>query len=283
MSLVVIASEIAGISRITVSRTYSVRVRISTRTLSFDDVARWRLVQHEDIAAAKMRINRRFLITLWQCNLQKSKAHRTRIILLDPPYVLKSLDGESFSAEVSRDEAQMHTIRNYILQKKNVLFYAGLGHVWSQIWSIYLPSYDYCYNYQSAGNLLKTAYPDQVFLIQLWGALMGRNGYIPTNDNRVWQPLYGGVIDKAFEVNGNSPVGFDVCEAPFDKVTVARFYTTPETYADYDKNSANGSTYTKTRLLSEQIDGIVFFKPIKEFSGATVSEEFFDDDFVTRI
>lgn len=222
--------------------------------------------------------------TVWQSNQAKPTNKRTQILLLDPEYILKALDGESYTATHTRDEAQMMLLRNRIVEKQRGIFYCGLGHVASQMWGQYLPDCDYYYNWPSAGFLLKATYPDQVCLIGLWGGLMGSNGYIPTQDANRWQRLYNGVLDEAFERNGNRPAGFDLDTPPFDTMTVARVYTSAETYDDWDTMADKGAPWSKTKLLRDHLDGIVFFRPVSEFSGATVTRDIYEDEaFVARV
>ena len=52
-------------------------------------------------------------------------------------------------------------------------------------------------------------YPNDIFSINLWGGFMDSDGYLP-NEETVWMLIDGGEIDKAFEKNGNAPVGFDI-------------------------------------------------------------------------
>lgn len=221
---------------------------------------------------------------VWESNQTKPENKRTQILLLDPEYILKALDREPYTACNTRDEAQMQLLRNCILEKQRGIFYCGLGHIASQMWGQYLPDCDYYYNWPSAGFLLKATYPDQVCLIALWGGLMGSKGYTATNDDNRWQRLYNGVLDEAFELNGNRPVGFDLDTPPFDTITVARVYTSPETYDAWDSDADKGAPWSKTKLLRDHIDGIVFFRPVSEFSGATVIKDLYEDEaFVARV
>jgi hypothetical protein len=174
-------------------------------------------------------------------------------------------------------------LRSCILGKNRVLFYAGLGHTRKAVNGQYIAASNIYYNYQSAGLMLETLYPDLVFSIKLWGGLMGAAGYNPVAGPERWEKVYNGDIDRAFAANGNKPVAFDVDIPYFSDITVAEFYKTPQTTLERDKDKMVGSPYGNTKLLRDDIDGIVFFKPIDEFTGATVYGEFFDDEFVRLI
>lgn len=222
--------------------------------------------------------------TVWEINRSAPAARRMRIVLLDPPFVLDALDGKPYAATGSRDDAQAALLRRELIDKQHVIFYCGLGHVGRRIWGQYLPGYDSYYNWPSAGYLLKAMYPDQVCLLELWGARMDSNGYTPRMDEKRWERLYGGVFDDAFRRNGNRPVGFDLAGPAFDTLTVARhFAATPEAYDRWDARADKGAPYRKSDRLCDYVDGIVFFRPVETFSGATVIGELYDKAFVERV
>lgn len=221
--------------------------------------------------------------TVWETNRLKPAERRTRILLLDPPFILDAMDGKPYRATGSRDDAQASLLRMELLRKKHVLFYCGLGHVGRRIWGQYMPRYDSYYNWPSAGFLLKAMYPDKVCLLELWGARMGSNGYAPRSDDRKWERLYDGVFDEAFRLRGDRPVGFDLEGPAFDTLTVARHFAAPEAYDAWDARADKGSPYRKDALLRDYIDGILFFRPVATFSGATVIPDLYDEAFIGRV
>lgn len=221
--------------------------------------------------------------TVWEVNRLKPESRRTRILLLDPPFVLDALDGKPYKATGSRDDTQTNLLRWELIDHKHVVFYCGLGHVARRIWGQYIPDTDSYYNWPSTGHLLKALYPGQVCLLEIWGGMMGSNGYIPRNDDKRWERLYGGLFDDAFRLNGNRPVGFDLEGPAFDTLTVARHFTTPETYDKWDVRAGIGAPYRKTDRLCDYVDGMLFFRPVETFGGATVIEDLYDDAFVRRV
>lgn len=112
---------------------------------------------------------------------------------------------------------------------------------------------------------------------------MGGNGYIPVSDFSNWERLLDGEIDEAFKDNGNKPVAFDIENSPFSKIKVADYFQTSELTLERANNYLSGSPYNREDLLKEQIDGIIFFKPVEDYSGATVYDKFFDDNFMEKI
>lgn len=223
------------------------------------------------------------LRAVWESNCLKPEAHRTRILLLDPEFVPDLLDGKPYQATGSRDDKQFNLLRRELLRKHHCIFYAGLGHVGRRIWGQYMPQYDIYYNFPSTGFLLKACYPDQVCLLELWGARIGSYGYEPGDGGRRWKRLYGGLMDEAFRINGDRPAGFDLRGPALDTLTVARLFSTPEDYDAWDARADKGSPYRKEDRMCDYVDGILFIGPVDRFSGATVIGELFDEEFTARV
>ncbi|MDR1056762.1 MAG: hypothetical protein LBL90_13330 [Prevotellaceae bacterium] len=221
--------------------------------------------------------------TVWEINKEKPKSQRIRILLLDPPYMIPYMNKEKFDYTCPRDVSMMNLIQDCILQKQRVLFYAGLRHTRKSISGSYMERWNMYYNNHSVGFLLKTLYPDMVFTIKLWGGLMGSNGYIVIPEPKKWERVYNGKIDEAFKANGNKPVAFDIDKPPFSEITVVKFYKISEETLSRGEDRSLGCPYNKNILLEDDIDGIIFFKPVEEFSGATVYGKFFDDEFMKLI
>jgi hypothetical protein len=221
--------------------------------------------------------------TVWEENQKKSEEQKTRILILDPPYMIQVMNGETYNYTCSRDESMLNIIRSQLLKKKRILFYAGLLHTRKTVYGSYLSSDNIYYNQTSAGFLLKSLYPHLVFSIKLWGGLMGSNGYNKTYEPIKWERLYNGTIDEAFKINHNKPVGFDIDKSPFSQIPVTEFYKTSNETLNRSDNRLVGSPYNKSILLKDDADGIIFFKPVEEFTGATIYQNFFDDDFIKLI
>ncbi len=221
--------------------------------------------------------------TVWEENQKKDEKHKTKILLLDPPYMIQVMNGENYNYTCSRDESMKNIIRGEILAKKRILFYAGLLHTRKSIYGNYLSSRNIYYNQTPAGFLLKSLYPQLVFSIKLWGGLMGSNGYKKISEPMKWERLYNGTIDKAFKVNKDKPVGFDTNRPPFSEIPVTEFYKTSSETLNRSDNRFLGSPYNKNILLKDDIDGIIFFKPVEQFTGATIYQNLFDDEFINLL
>ena len=217
----------------------------------------------------------RIFQTVWETNQQKSPKHKTQIILLDPKYVQASMDGEDFVYTGSRDDHMFSAIRGCIVKKQHVLFYAGAAHTQAQIRGVkYKERY---YNFPSAGFLLKKCYPDDVFIVNLWGAYMGSGGY-EKDEHGHWLQIDGGTIDRAFAMNGNQPVAFDMGGA-FNSITIKQYYANPKRPGDWGGDVQAGSPYRPDNLMKDWIDGIVFVGPVSNFSGQTL-HNIYDDAFL---
>lgn len=154
-------------------------------------------------------------------------------------------------------------------------FYAGAAHTQAQIRGVkYKERY---YNFPSAGFLLKKCYPDGVFIVNLWGAYMGSGGY-EKDERGHWLQIDGGTIDRAFAMNGNQPVAFDMGGA-FNSITIKQYYANPKRPGDWGGDVQAGSPYRPDNLMKDWIDGIVFVGPVSNFSGQTL-HNIYDDAFL---
>lgn len=212
---------------------------------------------------------------VWENNRKKPQHLRTRILLLDPAYLQDYFDGKDYVYTGSRDDNMFDIIRNYIVKRSHVVFYAGAAHTLARINGI--RQNGYYYNWPSAGFLLKKSYPEDVFIINLWGGQMGSNGYIENSQTR-WNQIAGGVIDKAFLENGNKPVGFDL-EEDFPPLRTETYFANPT--AKRSSFGEKGSPYTKEQLFSEICDGIVFVKPVSDFNGIHLIN-IYDNEFIEK-
>ena len=216
---------------------------------------------------------------LWRYNRAQGKY--TRLLLLDPPYMLQLLDGDKYEYTLSRDQSTANKIAAYVGANHKVLYYAGSSHTMRQFHSSY-NSKSGMYNVQAtAGKILSVLYPNRVFTIKLWGGLMGSNGYIPTADDFRWERCGDGFADEAFRCNGNCPIGFDVAGSPFANILISDFFHFQ--YSERMLSKSNGSPFRADETLGNRIDGIIFFRPVNEFSIPHIEPRMFDDTFLKRI
>lgn len=240
----------------------SERDQILADTLAFgktwnEEYANKILLGAPDIFGNPYKGYRDVLYTLWETNQLKPDSLKTRLVLLDPWSIARNPE--------DRDVNIAKNLRNLISSNGKTIFYAGQAHTQYQTRGQQSSQQGYYYNYPSGAKYIKICYPNDIFSINLWGGFMGEYGYQP-NEETVWTLIDGGEIDKAFELHGNIPVGFDID---------ASFPLTPsQTYAGKDSGrepwpqmSENGNPYTADLTMADYCDGIIFVKPIKEFTG----------------
>lgn len=216
---------------------------------------------------------------LWRYNRAQGKF--TRLLLLDPPYMLQLFDGDKYEYTLSRDQSTANKIAGYVGSNRKVLYYAGSSHTMRQFHSSY-NSKSGMYNVQAtAGKILSVLYPNRVFTIKLWGGLMGSNGYIPSADDFRWERSSDGLADEAFRCNGNRPVSFDIAGSPFANILISDFFHFQ--YSERMLSKSNGSPFRANESLGDRVDGIIFFRPVNEFSIPHIEPKMFDDVFLKRI
>ncbi len=212
---------------------------------------------------------------VWENNQKKPESLRTRIVLLDPAYIQDYFDGKAYVYTGSRDDNMFNIIRSHVIRGSHIVFYAGISHTLARINGI--RQGDYYYNWPSAGFLLKSCYPQDVFIINLWGGLMGSNGYIENSQTR-WTLIADGVMDRAFQKYGNKPVGFDLND-DFPLLRTETYFANPTT--KMSSYGEKGSPYTREQKLSDICDGIVFVKPVSEFNGMHLIN-IYDEEFIEK-
>ena len=214
----------------------------------------------------------------WIPNQSRPADRRTRILLVDPGYIQEVLDGEEYTYTGSRDDNMFSKIRSCVVRRQKVVFYVGLAHALNRVYGV--KSGDYYYNIPSAGFLLKHCYPEEVCILTLYGAHMGSMGYIPNAETR-WERIAGGLLDRAFQRNGNRPVAFDLRD-DFPPLRAETYFTDPRKAPDWSDHPADGRPYRKSHLLKDQCDGIVFVKPVEEFNGARLID-IYDEAFLQTV
>lgn len=216
---------------------------------------------------------------LWHYNRAQGKF--SRLLLLDPPYMLQFLDGDKYEYTLSRDQSTANKIAGYVGQNKKVLYYAGSSHTQRQFHCAYNAKSGMYHVQATAGKILSVLYPNSFFSIKLWGGLMGSNGYIPVTDEFRWERCSDGLADDAFRLNGDRPVAFDIVGSPLASIKVSDFFHF--IYTEQMLSKTNGSPYYEAETMGDRIDGIVFFRPVSEFSTPHMEPKLFDDSFVKRI
>lgn len=208
---------------------------------------------------------------VWEINQTLPREEKIRICLLDPAGVQNSFDKTSLQRSRDRDMTMYNKLRSQYVNGNKIIFYAGQAHTQRQIRGYKLKDKSYYYNYPSAGYLIKSSYPNDVYTIDLWAPLNMGLGYEINSKTGKWYEKSNGVFDKAFELNGNKPCGFDIQNSIWGDITMPCYFCPPGKEDEwYSSNPKDGNPYNKGILLSQLVDGIIFVKPSSEFSGGTL-------------
>ena len=240
----------------------SERDQIMADTLAFgkiwnEEYAYKILLGAPDVFGNPYKGYRDVLYTLWETNQRKPDSLKTRLVLLDP--------WDNPRKPEDRDENMAKNLRNLIRSKGKTIFYAGQAHTQYQTRGQQGRNNGYYYTYPSGAKYIKMCYPKDIFSINLWGGFMGSYGYLP-NEETVWTLIDGGEIDKAFEMNGNTPVGFDI-DAYFPLKPSQLYAGKNSGREPWAAMPDNGTPYTADLTLADYCDGIIFVKPVKDFTG----------------
>lgn len=205
---------------------------------------------------------------IWGINQSLPQGEKIYVRLLDPAGVQDLFNHSSTQRDRDRDMSMYNKLRLDYIRGNKIIFYAGQAHTQNQIRGYKLKGYNYSYNYPSAGFLIKVSYPKDVFIIDLWAPLNMGSGYEQNPDTGHWYEKNYGVYDKAFQSYGNKPCGFDIKEGPWSEITMMDYFCTPGKEDEwYPEVVTDASPYSREVLLSSLVDGIVFIKPSKDFSG----------------
>lgn len=236
--------------------------------------------------------------TVWEENNNHPNNKPIKILLTDNPYRLRKIYNRNDFCCITKQDIQLFTQRDrymaWILEQKVIandqkaIYYCGGKH------SSYLAREYYlntktgdCLRYLPAGLLLNILYPKLIFCIQLYGANKDRN-YYPSTNPEEWDRYWDGKMDEIFRRNDNKPVGFDITEPPFANIRDGDFFMfwERENRENFKKNfpkCVEKIGNIADRSLSDSWDGIIFLKPLEEYEGVELMEEFFTEEFMAEI
>lgn len=217
---------------------------------------------------------------VWEINLTLPQEKKIHISLLDPASTQDAFNKTSIQRGKDRDMAMFEKLRVNFVNGDKIIFYAGQAHTQNQTRG-YKPRHrDFYYNYPSAGRLIKSTYPNDVYTIDLWAPLNKGLGYETNPQTGKWYEKSNGKFDRAFELNGNKPCGFDIHNCIWGEITMMEYFCTPGNEDKYyPSHPTDGNPYTREVRLSQLIDGIVFVKPSSEFTGGTLID-IYTPDFI---
>ncbi len=217
---------------------------------------------------------------IWEINSKLPEEKKIFICLLDPAGVQDSFNQTSIQRSRDRDMSMFEKLRADLINGSKVIFYAGQAHTQRQVRGYKPRNREIYYNYPSAGFLIKSMYPNDVYTIDLWAPVNTGLGYAVNPQTGKWFEKCDGLYDRAFEINGNKPCGFDISGSVWGDITMEDYFSHPGKEDDfYQAHPTDANTYTKDIRLSKLIDGIVFIKPSSEFKGGTLID-IYTDDFI---
>lgn len=217
---------------------------------------------------------------IWEINQTLPKDERIRVRLLDPAGVQDNFNKTSIMRGTDRDMSMYNKLRYDFVGNNKIIFYAGQAHTQHQIRGYKQGGREYYYNYPSAGFLIKATYPNDVFTIDLWAPLNMGRGYEVNPETGHWYEKNYGVYDRAFEEYGNKPCGFDIGEGPWSRINMMEYFCAPGKEDEwYPVDVTDARPYTRNVQLSSLIDGVVFVKPSKYFTGGHLID-IYTPDFV---
>ena len=208
-----------------------------------------------------------FLCKLWELNRTLPVDKKIRVILADyqVPY----------SRISSREDAQTLEDRNSHMTKivvntienstdnRNNLFLVGCAHVYKSDQAGFASSADGKESELTAGaQITNTLGKDNVFTVFQ---------HVLPGDNRGGNkaPIRGGIFDKAFELNGNKPIGFKLADSPFGEEPFDGIY-------EIKYHTATGS-------YQDNFDGYIFLAPLADEPKSIPLTEIFTDEFVAEM
>lgn len=208
-----------------------------------------------------------FICDLWRRNHSLKADKRVRIVLADYQPDYASMSSEKYGrAEEDRNTHMADVIANELLNSpdsRNGLFLVGCGHASKSRQPGYASAADGRDAALTAGaQLAERLGDDNVFTVFQHVAASDNSG----NNKSL---LRGGVFDRAFEANGNRPVGFDLKGSPFGEELFDGIYEI--------KFNAETGTY------ADNFDGYLFLHPLEDEPKATPLTEIFTDEFVGEI
>ncbi len=207
-----------------------------------------------------------FICDLWHINQSLPADKRISVILADYQIPYSKITSGSQRETEDRNSHMANVIAQTISTSKdsrNSLFLVGCAHAYKS-------------NQSGIASNAHNKEAEKTAGAQLVDKLGSENVYtifqhvMPgDNSGRNKRPIRGGVFDKAFELNGNRPIGFELANSPFGKEPFDGIY-------EIKYNIHTGS-------YSDNFDGYLFLHPLANEPVATPLTEIFTDEFVEEM
>ncbi|MDE5635097.1 MAG: hypothetical protein K2I52_02160, partial [Muribaculaceae bacterium] len=208
-----------------------------------------------------------FLCRLWEINQSLPDKNKIRVVLVDyqVPYsrITKIEDArEAEDRNTHMANVVIETINNSN-DVRNNLFLVGCGHAYKSNQAGFASAaYGKGSELTAGAQLVNALGNDNVFTV-FQHCLSG------DNSGRNKSAVRGGIFDKAFELNGNRPIGFKLANSPFGVEPFDGIY-------EIKYKTASGS-------YSDNFDGYLFLAPLADEPKAKPLTEIFTDEFVAEM
>lgn len=207
-----------------------------------------------------------FICQLWHLNKTLPIERRIKVVLADYQIPYSKVNSKDWRETEDRNTHMANVIYQTIsatTDKRNSLFLVGCAHAYKSVQAGFASSaYGKSSEKTAAAQLVDKLGNKNVFTVFQ---------HVKPGDNRGSNksPIRGGVFDKAFEINGNRPIGFALSGSPFGKEPFDGIY-------EIKYNTRTGS-------YSDNFDGYLFLHPIDSEPIATPLTDVFTDDFVVEM
>lgn len=208
-----------------------------------------------------------FLCKLRELNKSLPDAKKIKVVLADyqVPYSKITNRDEAKEAEdrnTHMANSVVNTIRNSA-DSRNNLFLVGCAHAYKSKQAGFASSaHGKQAELTAAAQIVDALGDDNVFTV-LQHVMSGDNG----GNNK--SAVRGGIFDKAFELNGNRPVGFRLADTPFGAEPFDAIYEI--------------KYKTATGKYEDNFDGYLFLAPLANEPRAVPLTEIFTDEFVAEM
>ncbi len=207
-----------------------------------------------------------FICDLWHLNQTLPVDGRIRVVLADYQIPYSKITSGNQREAKDRNSHMANVIAQTITTSKdnrNSLFLVGCAHAYkSDQPGIASNAHGKESEMTAAAQLVDKLGSENVYTI-FQHVMPGDNS---GNHKR---PIRGGVFDKAFELNGNRPIGFELADSPFGEEPFDGIY-------EIKYNISTGN-------YSDNFDGYLFLHPLENEPVATPLTEIFTDEFVKEM
>lgn len=208
-----------------------------------------------------------FLCQLWNINKSLPENKKVKVILADYQVPYSKITNKEEAKELEDRNTHMANIVVNTIQnsedKRGNLFLVGCAHAYKSNQSGIASAAFGQDNELTAGAQIANALGyDNVFTV--FQHVMPGNNH---GGNK--SPIRGGIFDKAFELNGNKPIGFKLANSPFGAEPFDGIYEI--------------KYKTATGRFEDNFDGYLFLAPLSDEPKAVPLTEIFTDEFVSEM